>query len=174
MAYSVFVSEKGMPDVICNDSNANCYHKEEQVKFLLTDETECNSAYDHYRDTCFIELTTQIYTSFDRGKKLSKNDQRNILFCEQCTEQGCLFANCKSQLNTMYCTKNVLSTAHPSVLKTITQTVIPNVTEKRVRLRRITYNKLVSIYKKQTLSHGAIFSRTTQSISKEDTITSKC
>lgn len=30
-----------MPDVICNDSNANCYHKEEQVKLLLTGETEC-------------------------------------------------------------------------------------------------------------------------------------
>uniref|UniRef100_A0A8W8LUB3 WSC domain-containing protein n=1 Tax=Magallana gigas TaxID=29159 RepID=A0A8W8LUB3_MAGGI len=103
MVFSVFVSEKGMPDVICNDSNVNCYHKEEHVK-LLTDET-CNSVYEHYRDKCFIELTTQIYTSFDKGKKLSKNDQRNILFCEQCTEQGCLFANCKSQLNTKYCTK---------------------------------------------------------------------
>lgn len=63
--------EKGMPDVICNDSNANCYHKEEQVKLLLTDETECNSAYEHYRDTCSIELSTQIYTSFDRGKNFS-------------------------------------------------------------------------------------------------------
>lgn len=60
-----------MPDVICNDSNANCYHKEEQVKFLLTDEKECNSVYEHYRDTCSIELTTQIYTSFDRGKNFS-------------------------------------------------------------------------------------------------------
>nr|XP_034307355.1 uncharacterized protein LOC105345524 [Crassostrea gigas] len=172
MVFSVFVSEKGMPDVICNDSNVNCYHKEEHVK-LLTDET-CNSVYEHYRDKCFIELTTQIYTSFDKGKKLSKNDQRNILFCEQCTEQGCLFANCKSQLNTKYCTKNVLSTAYPSVLKTITQTVVPNVTEKRVSLKRITNNKLVSIYKKQTLLHGANVSRTTQSISREDTITSKC
>lgn len=61
--------EKGMPDVICNDSNVNCYHKEEHVK-LLTDET-CNSVYEHYRDKCFIELTTQIYTSFDRGKNCS-------------------------------------------------------------------------------------------------------
>lgn len=60
-----------MPDVICNDSNANCYHKEEQVKFLLTDEKECNSVYEHYKDTCSIELTTQIYTSFDRGKNFS-------------------------------------------------------------------------------------------------------
>lgn len=60
-----------MPDVICNDSNANCYHKEEQVKFLLTDEKECNSVYEHYRDTCSIELSTQIYTSFDRGKNFS-------------------------------------------------------------------------------------------------------
>lgn len=60
-----------MPDVICNNSNANCYHKEEQVKFLLTDEKECNSVYEHYRDTCSIELTTQIYTSFDRGKNFS-------------------------------------------------------------------------------------------------------
>lgn len=64
----------------------------------------------------------------------------------------------------------MLSTAQPSVLKTITQTVVPNATEKRV----ITLNKHVSRYTKQTLVHGANVSRTTQPTSKQDTITSKC
>lgn len=68
----------------------------------------------------------------------------------------------------------MLSTAHPSVLKTITQTVVTNVTEKRVSSMWITYNKLVSRYKNQTLIHRANVPRTTQPTSKEDTITSKC
>lgn len=68
----------------------------------------------------------------------------------------------------------MLSTAHPSVLKTITQTVVTNVTEKRVSSMWITYNKLVSRYKNQTLIHRANVSRTTQPTSKQDTITSKC
>lgn len=65
--FSFFI-EKGMPDMICNHSTENCYHEEEQVKILLMDETTCNLVYENYRDKCFIELTTQIYTSFDRGK----------------------------------------------------------------------------------------------------------
>lgn len=45
-----------MFDVICNDSNVNCYYKEEQVKFLLMDNKECNLVYEYYKDMCFIEL----------------------------------------------------------------------------------------------------------------------
>lgn len=68
----------------------------------------------------------------------------------------------------------MLSTAHPSVLKSITQTAVPNVTEKRVSLMWITLNKLVSRYTKQIILHGANVSMTTQPTPKENTITSKC
>lgn len=64
----------------------------------------------------------------------------------------------------------MLSTAQPSVLKTITQIVVPNATEKRDSA----FNNLVSRYKKQTRLHGANVSRTNQPTSKKDTITSKC
>lgn len=68
----------------------------------------------------------------------------------------------------------MLSTAHPSVLKTITKTIIPNKTEKRGSVMWIKYTKSVSRYKKQTQLHGTNESRTTQSTSKEDTLSSKC
>lgn len=55
------------------------------------------------------------------------------------------------------------------VLKTITKTVVPNVT-----LMWIIYNKLVTRITKQTVLHGFNVSRTTQSTSKENTIPSKC
>lgn len=64
----------------------------------------------------------------------------------------------------------MLSTAQPSVLKTITQIVVPNATEKRDSA----FNNLVSRYKKQTRLHGANVYRTNQPTSKKDTITSKC
>lgn len=66
----------------------------------------------------------------------------------------------------------MLSTAHSSVLKSITQTAVPNVTEKRVSLMWITFNKLVSRYTKQAIFHDANVSMTTQPTPKENT--SKC
>lgn len=68
----------------------------------------------------------------------------------------------------------MLSTAHSSVLKSITQTAVPNVTKKRVSLMWITLNKLVSRYTKQAILHDANVSITTQQTPKENTITSKC
>lgn len=68
----------------------------------------------------------------------------------------------------------MLSTAHSSVLKSITQTAVPNVTEKRVSLMWITFNKLVSRYTKQAILHDANVSITTQPTPKENTITSMC
>lgn len=70
----------------------------------------------------------------------------------------------------------MLSTAHLSVLKSITQTAVPNVnvTEKRVSFIWIKFNKLISRYTKQTIQHGAIVSMTTQPTPKENNITSKC
>lgn len=56
--------------MICNGSNANCSHKEDQGQ-TYKDETKCNSVIENYRDKCVINLTTQIYTSFDRGKHFS-------------------------------------------------------------------------------------------------------
>lgn len=56
--------------MICNGSNANCYHIEDQGQ-TYKDETKCNSVIENYRDKCIINLTTQIYTSFDRGKHFS-------------------------------------------------------------------------------------------------------
>lgn len=61
------ISEKDGPKIICNDSNANCNHKEDQTQ-TYKDETKCNSVNDNYRKNCNIKLTTQVYTSFDRGK----------------------------------------------------------------------------------------------------------
>lgn len=59
--------EKGRPEIICNDSNATCYHKDEQTH-IIKDETKCNSVNENREYKCFIALTTQIYTGFDRGK----------------------------------------------------------------------------------------------------------
>lgn len=62
-----FFLEKGRPKKICNESIGTCYHKDEQIQ-IIKDETNCNSVNENHEDKCFIELTTQIYTSFDRGK----------------------------------------------------------------------------------------------------------
>lgn len=64
-----FFIEKDRRDIICNDSDANCC-KEDQGQ-IYKDETKCNSVNEHYQDKCVINLTTQIYTSFDRGKHFS-------------------------------------------------------------------------------------------------------
>lgn len=72
----------------------------------------------------------------------------------------------------------MLSSASASVLKMITTYIIPNITEinltnKRVSTMWITNDKIVSRDNKQTILQGANLKRTTQSTSKEDTITSK-
>lgn len=67
--------------MICNGSNANCYHKEDQGQ-TYKDETKCNSVIENYRDKCVINLTTQIYTSFDRGKHFSYLFIGIIGFCK--------------------------------------------------------------------------------------------
>uniref|UniRef100_A0A8W8MIS8 Uncharacterized protein n=1 Tax=Magallana gigas TaxID=29159 RepID=A0A8W8MIS8_MAGGI len=162
--------EKDGPKIICSDSNANCNHKEDQIQ-IYKDETKCNSVIENYREKCNINLTTQVYTSFDRGKELSISFKTNILFCQQCTEKRCSFKKCTSRINNTNCAQSELSTAHPSVLKSITQTAVPNVTEKRVSLMWITFNKLVSRCTKQTILHGANVSRTTQPTPKENAIT---
>lgn len=66
LAYIFFI-EKGRPEIICNDRNATCYHKDEQIR-ILPHETKCNYVNEKQQDKCFIELTTQIYTSFDTGE----------------------------------------------------------------------------------------------------------
>uniref|UniRef100_A0A8W8LXR6 WSC domain-containing protein n=1 Tax=Magallana gigas TaxID=29159 RepID=A0A8W8LXR6_MAGGI len=166
--YNVFVSKKDGPKIICNDSNANCNHKEDQIQ-IYKDETKCNSVNENYREKCNINLTTQVYTSFDRGKELSISFKTNILFCQQCTEKRCSFKKCTSRINNTNCAQSELSTAHPSVLKSITQTAVPNVTEKRVSLMWITFYKLVSRYTKQAILHDANVSMTIQPTPKENT-----
>lgn len=65
-----FCIEKDRRNMISNGSNASCYHKEDQGQ-TYKDETKCNSVIENYMDNCVINLTTQIYTSFDRGKHFS-------------------------------------------------------------------------------------------------------
>lgn len=62
-----FFLEKDGPEIICNDSNANCNHKEHQNQ-IYKDETNCNTVNENYREKCNIELTTHVYTSYYRGK----------------------------------------------------------------------------------------------------------
>lgn len=63
----VFFLEKDGPEITCNDSNANCNNKEDKNQ-IYKDETKCNTVNEVYREKCNIELTTQVYTSYYRGK----------------------------------------------------------------------------------------------------------
>lgn len=62
-----FFLEKDGPEITCNDSNANCNNKEDKNQ-IYKDETKCNTVNEDYREKCNIELTTQVYTSYYRGK----------------------------------------------------------------------------------------------------------
>ncbi|XP_078341326.1 uncharacterized protein LOC111107886 isoform X2 [Crassostrea virginica] len=107
--YSVFLSRN------MRESDENLHPRKNVIcSFNITHPVDkfCSSICDSKSGQC-INLTRHVYTSYDRGQKLSKKVKKDIQSCQICSS-GCSDVHCKNSTNKVHCTNGKIFPARRS------------------------------------------------------------